>query len=81
MGIYSPQQPSPGFESAGYGRWRFERERVVKWNIVFRLSHADVIEPGEHSFRNFVVVSDRATVRLSLVELHRRFSNRPATGR
>lgn len=74
MGIYSPQQPSPGFENAGYGRWRFARERVVKWNTVFRLRHADGIESGEFSFRNFVVVGDRETVRMSLVELHRRIS-------
>lgn len=72
MGIYSPQQPSAGFENAGYGRWRFERERVVKWNTVFRQRHADGIEAGEYAFRNFVVVGDRETVRTSLVELHRR---------
>ncbi len=73
MGIYSPQQPSAGFENAGYGRWRFERERVVKWNSVFRQRHADGIAPGDHSFRNFVIVGDRETVRTSLAELHRRF--------
>lgn len=75
MGIYSPQQPSPGFENAGYGRWRFVPERVVKWNSVFRLRRADGIEPGEFTFRNFVVVGDRETVRASLVELHRRLKN------
>lgn len=73
MGIYSPQQPSPGFENAGYGRWKFARERVVKWNTVFRLRDRDGIEPGEFSFRNLLVVGDREKVRLSLVELHRRF--------
>ncbi len=75
MGIYSPDQPSRGFENAGYGRWRFARERVVKWNSVFRIARAEGIEPGEFSFRNFVVVGDRETVRSSLIELHRRFSN------
>ena len=72
MGIYSPDQPSRGFENAGYGRWRFVRERVVKWNSVFRIARADGIEQGEFSFRNFVVVGDRETVRSSLAELHRR---------
>lgn len=72
MGIYSPQQPSPGFENAGYGRWRFARERVVKWNSVFRQRAADGIPPGEFTFRNFVIVGDRETVRRSLIELHRR---------
>ena len=74
MGIYSPDQPSRGFENAGYGRWRFVRERVVKWNSVFRIARAEGIEPGEFSFRNFVVVGDRETVRSSLAELHRRFA-------
>lgn len=73
MGIYSPQQPSAGFENAGYGRWRFERERVVKWNSVFRQRNAAGLESGEYSFQNFVVVGDRETVRTSLIELHRRF--------
>ncbi|MBM3968886.1 MAG: hypothetical protein FJ302_03345 [Planctomycetes bacterium] len=75
IGIYSPQQPPPGFEKAGYGRWRFTPERVVKWNSVFRLRLAAGIEPGEFTFRNFVVVGDRETVRTSLVDLHRRFNN------
>ena len=74
MGIYSPDQPSRGFENAGYGRWRFARERVVKWNSVFRITRAEGIEPGEFSFRNFVVVGDRETVRSSLTELLRRFA-------
>lgn len=74
MGIYSPQQPSPGFENAGYGRWRFARERVVKWNSVFRVRNENGIEPAEFTFRNFVIVGDRETVRMSLVELHRRIS-------
>jgi hypothetical protein len=77
MGIYSPQQPSTGFENAGYGRWRFQRERVVKWNTVFRFQRSAGVEPGEYSFRNFVVVGDRETVRTSLVELHRQFPWNP----
>lgn len=30
MGCYSPDQPSRGFEKAGYGRFRFRAEKVVK---------------------------------------------------
>lgn len=78
MGIYSPDQPSRGFENAGYGRWRFARERVVKWNSVFRIARAEGIEPGEFSFHNFVVVGDRENVRTSLIELHRRFAKKAA---
>lgn len=73
MGIYSPQQPAPGFENAGYGRWRFERQRVVKWNTVFRHRNSAGIEPAEYSFRNFVIVGDRETVRTSLIALHRQY--------
>lgn len=78
MGIYSPQQPSPGFENAGYGRWKFVRERVVKWNSVFRQRDTDGIKPGEFTFRNFVVVGDREMVRTLLAELHRRFPRESA---
>ena len=70
IGIYSPQQPSPGFENAGYGRWKFGPERVVKWNSVFRLRRPEGIESREYSFRNFVVVGDRETVRTTLAKLH-----------
>jgi hypothetical protein len=71
MGVYSPQQPSPGYANVGYVRWRFERDRVVKWNCVFRLRNSDAdVEPGEYSFRNFVVVGDLETVRTCLIRLH-----------
>jgi hypothetical protein len=56
MGIYSPDQPSPGFEQAGYGRFRFPAEKVVKWNCVFRQRNAHGISPGDYRFRMFVTV-------------------------
>jgi len=71
MGIYSPQQPSAGYDQAGYGRWRFKAQRVTKWNCVFRTRESSGIEPGEYSFRNFVVVGDMAMVREALHQLHR----------
>lgn len=71
MGVYSPQQPSPGFLNAGYGRWRFASQHVVKWNCVFRLrDRENGIPPGEYSFRNFVIVGDLKTVRSGLIRLH-----------
>ena len=73
MGIYSPEQPSRGYESAGYGRFRFPQEKVVKWNCVFRRDDASGIAPGEYSFRNFVIVGDLPIVKESLQELHRQF--------
>lgn len=82
MGIYSPQQPSPSFENAGYGRWRFDRERVVKWNTVFRQRRSDGIEPGEFSLCNYVIVGDRETVKTSMIELIRQLKNaKPVCGK
>lgn len=69
MGIYSPDQPSPGFEQAGYGRFRFTEEKVVKWNCVFRARDEGGIKPGEHAFRLFVVVGSLDDVRESLAAL------------
>lgn len=77
MGIFSPPTTKDGafaMGKPGYGRWRFGPEKVVKWNSVFRVRREAGIEPGDYSFRNFVVVGDRETVRTSLAELHRLFS-------
>jgi hypothetical protein len=75
MGVYSPDQPSRGYESAGYGRFRFRTEKVVKWNCVFRTDgKGQAINPGEYSFRNFVIVGDLATVKQSLRELRREYA-------
>jgi hypothetical protein len=72
MGIFSPATRLADAKGPTYGRWRFVPEQVVKWNSVVRLRDADGVKPGEYSFRNFVVVGDRETVRQSLIELHRR---------
>ena len=75
MGIYSPDQPSRGYETVGYGRFRFPNEKVVKWNCVFRIDSDHVsIKPGEYSFRNFVIVGDLETVKSSLSELRREYA-------
>ena len=71
MGIYSPDQPSPGYEHAGYGRWRFIRQRVVKWNCVFRSRNSDRVAPGDHSFRCLVIVGNLDAVVASMAKLHK----------
>ncbi|CAN5915617.1 hypothetical protein BH23PLA1_BH23PLA1_29370 [soil metagenome] len=71
MGIYSPDQPSTGFEHAGYGRFRFQAERVVKWNCVFRVRDPEGIEPGDYSYRMFLAVGTLADVRRTLEQLHK----------
>lgn len=62
MGVYSPAQPSPGFESVGYGRFAFPAARVTKWNCVFRLRNPQGIPAGGYTFRNYVLVGTKATV-------------------
>jgi len=69
MGIYSPEHLSPG-----YGRFHFERERVEKWNCVFRLRNPDGVAAGKHEFHLFVVVGTREDVRRTLVELAKEFA-------
>jgi hypothetical protein len=74
MGVYSPDQPSKGFESAGYGRFRFQAEKVVKWNCVFRLQNTAGMPGGEHQFRCFVVVGTSADCESTLAALHKEFA-------
>lgn len=70
MGIWSPQQPSPGFVNAGYGRWRFKNQKVVKWNCVFRIRrNADFVPAGDYSFRCFVIVGTLDDVAETMVQL------------
>lgn len=66
MGVFSPDQPSKGFEKAGYGRFRFVRERVVKWNCVFRVVNARGMPGGDYRFRCFVIVGALEDVRQTL---------------
>lgn len=68
MGIYSPDQPSRGFEGVGYGRFAFEPAKVVKWNCVFRVSNPANIPPGEYMYRMYVAVGTLEDVRSALVK-------------
>jgi hypothetical protein len=74
MGIYSPDQPSPGFDKVRYGRFRFKNEKVVKWNCVFRMSDPLGIAAGDYRFRNFVVVGTLEDVRTALSALVAEFA-------
>jgi hypothetical protein len=56
MGIWSPET------KPGYGRFRFEREKVVKWNCVFRVTDPNGVKPGEYSYQMFVAVGTLANV-------------------
>jgi hypothetical protein len=67
MGIFSPE---PGVR---YGRFRFTREQVVKWNAVVRRRDPQGVPAGDYAFRNFVLVGDLETVRAALRALAREF--------
>ena len=73
MGVYSPDQPSRGFQKAGYGRFRFKAAKVVKWNCVFRLREPKGIKPGDYRYRMFVIVGSLEDVRTTLQALHKEF--------
>jgi hypothetical protein len=73
MGVFSPDQPSTGFEKAGYGRWRFTAEKVVKWNCVFRVRDPNGVAAGDYAYRCFVVVGTRQNCADTLAGLHAAF--------
>ena len=73
MGIYAPSQPASGTTGPTYGRFRFDRAKVVKWNCVFRTSNSNGLPAAEYPFRMFVVVGDLAAVRKSLLALQSEF--------
>jgi hypothetical protein len=66
MGIFSPDQPSRGYEKAGYGRFRFQEEKVNKWNCVFRVRDGKGIAAGEYRFRLFAAVGTLEDVKTTL---------------
>lgn len=66
MGIWSPDQPTPGFQQVGYGRFAFPAQKVMKWNCVFRVRNPTGIAAGPYRFRNRVIVGTRESVEQTL---------------
>jgi hypothetical protein len=70
MGCVTPNASTgKGWSGPGYGRFRFEKAKVVKWNVVFRLKNPQQIPSGAYSFRTFVVVGNLKGVRRDMVRL------------
>ena len=69
MGVWLPDQPSKGYESIGYGRFRFAPEKVVKWNCVFRVKDPVAIKTGNYDYRAFVIIGTAQNVRDTMVGL------------
>jgi hypothetical protein len=76
MGVYSPDQPSRKFPRAGYGRFRFAAERVVKWNCVFRELLDGGVAPGDYRYRAYIAVGTLDEVRRSLTALLAEFADK-----
>jgi len=74
MGVYSPAQPSPGYEQAGYGRFRFAPQKVVKWNCAFRVRNAQGVPAGDYTYQVFVAIGTREDVRQTILTLEKKFS-------
>ena len=70
MGVYAPAVA--GSAGPGYGRFRFEAQRVVKWNAVFRVRDASGVEPGDYVYRCYVAVGTLDDVRRALQAVHDR---------
>lgn len=69
MAVWSPDQPSKGYADAGYGRFRFRDEKVVKWNCVFRYRDDKAVNLAERSFRVYVILGTLDNVRATLAGL------------
>ncbi|MBA61117.1 MAG: hypothetical protein CMJ76_02015 [Planctomycetaceae bacterium] len=69
MGVYAPQQPSKGYENAGYGRFRFPAAKVTKWNSVFRIQEKTGVPAGDYYYDNYVVIGDLTTVTNTILKL------------
>lgn len=66
MGVICPDPTPPGIEGPGYGRFRFEAEKVVKWNCVFRRRSLEGVAAGDYRFRMLVAVGTLEDVRQAL---------------
>jgi hypothetical protein len=64
MGAISDGKPVWIDGNPGYGRFRFPKENVVKWNVVFRHRESPFIQHQQASFRVLVMVG-------SLEQVHR----------
>ncbi len=74
MGIYAPPQPRAGQTGPSYGRWRFDSEKVVKWNCVFRVRALGGLAPeglaaGDYTYKMLVPIGTLTEVESMLIRL------------
>ena len=76
MGVFTPTRPPAGQLAVGYGRFKFEHDKVVKWNCVFRLRSPGGIKPGDYGYQLYVVIGTREDCRRTLAALTQEFADR-----
>jgi hypothetical protein len=76
MGVFTPTRPPAGQPAVGYGRFKFEHEKVVKWNCVFLLRSPGGIKPGDYGYQLYVVLGTREDCRRTLAALTQEFAGR-----
>ena len=69
LGVMVLDPAPPGSVGPGYGRWKFEREKVVKWNVVYRVRNPEGVPPGAYRYRVFLAVGSRENVLTTLTQL------------
>jgi hypothetical protein len=76
MGVFTPTRQPAGQPAVGFGRFKFDHEKVVKWNCVFRLRSPAGIKPGVYGYQLYVVIGTREDCRRTLAALTREFADR-----
>ena len=70
MGVVARDPAPSGMTGPGYGRFRFRREKVVKWNCVYRLQdEQNGLRAADYSFRQFVIVGSLDDVKSAMTRL------------
>lgn len=66
MGIFAPPQNQPDTRGPAFGRWKFGRAHVVKWNCVYRVGNPQGIRDGDYRYRMLVPIGTLAQVEAML---------------
>jgi hypothetical protein len=69
MGVLGQPATAKGLRGPTYGRFRFQSERVVKWNCVYRVTREEPVPAGDYSFSLRVAVGTQADVEAMLGDL------------
>ena len=71
MGLIARDPARRGMTGPGYGRFRFQHDKVVKWNCVYRLRDPNGIPAADYVFRQYVIIGDLDAVTSTLSVIQR----------